>query len=419
MSITFTTMPMINRKRGSLETPAAHTVTDPLPTGQHPAWHEEKVYKYIADRYEKHGIGVWQYKPCFAAEVIMSATGVQKGLAPCSRCWDGAGFNPVCPSYPTSSIGYERVPDYEFQNDLNGPDHVVIPAYLLQRVMGSFESKLPSIKTGAPDMFVYVSELRDIVTTFNFLKAGNLIQKAAGGLLSWSFGVKPTFTEAAAFKKAVGGWKDRIDKVKKGLGKVHDLTTTAKNSTFTDLQDKQEYLSCPKRREGTCCPKYGCPIRDVPKRTAETLREKHKVGMTAKYRYTWPNQATVENNSLIGFLATNGLLPTVDSYYEMIPFSFVLDWVVNTKKIRRSPILTGIGNFDCEVELLDVCFTYKHSYVRRKHIRDPWDNVSRSLHSEKFFYRWTGEDALDARDWVVKLPTFMQILLGASLVAAT
>jgi hypothetical protein len=100
----------------------------------------------------------------------------------------------------------------------------------------------------------------------------------------------------------------------------------------------------------------------------------------------------------------------------MIPFSFVVDWVLNTDKWFEALHLDELGSWDVRVDIIDTCVTYKvkrdTSFRNNRLGPRNWDR------NERLFYRWVGEDAWNALDWDLKIPSFMQFLLGASLVAA-
>jgi DNA-binding phage protein len=138
-------------------------------------------------------------------------------------------------------------------------------------------------------------------------------------------------------------------------------------------------------------------------------------GLTVVYRYAWPKALDGLQGSIAALFSSLGLSPGADTVWELIPFSFVVDWFL--------PLQAWFAQFQSDpsavkTEILDLCMT--------KRLRYSYDIVARPMcpvnpeHvygrvSVDHFRRAVGADLL-TRVPLFKWPNWMQISLGAALI---
>jgi hypothetical protein len=131
------------------------------------------------------------------------------------------------------------------------------------------------------------------------------------------------------------GWKDRIWTLIKGMGKVHTLRASASNSIAAPAI---QFVGCPQGY--SACNYEGCTVYgnqniwDPDVRYINLTHAKSvKVSLTFKYTYRCNFDLKSFASTLEGMLAALGFLPNAESVWEKVPFSFVVDWFINTDKL--------------------------------------------------------------------------------------
>jgi hypothetical protein len=122
-------------------------------------------------------------------------------------------------------------------------------------------------------------------------------------------------------------------------------------------------------------------------------------------------------SALSSLITALGFMPNVGTVWEKVPFSFVLDWVFNTKQLFKRLSLFELG-YDLETEIIDFCL------VHRSVKRSTWDysdlqmgyTNTAAVDETDVCARYCGSEAWSKLSWWIRLPSFMQLALGASLV---
>jgi hypothetical protein len=78
-----------------------------------------------------------------------------------------------------------------------------------------------------------------------------------------------------------------------------------------------------------------------------------------RYKYQIPSNALTAAGQVSGLLDTLGIRPNPAIIWNAIPYTFLIDWVVNVGKILDR---FGLDNFQCPVEIMEFC----HSAKRQK-----------------------------------------------------
>lgn len=141
-----------------------------------------------------------------------------------------------------------------------------------------------------------------------------------------------------------------------------------------------------------------------------------RIGLTVFYRYSlppWVNEISGKINALAGVLGVN---PGLGTIWELIPFSFVLDWVWPIGQILDRARVDAIP---VKTEILDVCWTKKTQQAALIHATFgacPYGREIQPVFQGKLetFQRIVGTEPftwIPAFNW----PNWMQISLGAAL----
>lgn len=395
---------MYNRVRGSLTEPVTETSYTSA------AWWDsspqskvryKRHYKQIADQYEKYGDGVWHYKP-----VCMERVDEEEVVGP---------YGPFvnlgcCDSDVTHNVGGDSCPPQSYV----GEYQLSIPAKAYARLGGRVEARLPSLRPDF-DLFVFLVELKDLKELIHLfqLKGNTILEKAADKNLSLHFGLFPLIEDAKEILKSAKRLMSKLDRLRQGEGKVHDLKTSF-HQAEPDLLDDQVWSTWrPYGCVGTCpngYPASSCVVY-------ETLS--YKCSATVKYRYKLPPIDDLFDE-LASLLTAWGIMPNLESYWELVPFSFVVDWFLNTDRIFSQ--FSPLDKNEIKTEIIDCCVA-SYSVQER---RVAFNRMCAGLNGESpkgyalkraiKYERVVGGKAWEmlSGPWF-KIPGFMQLHLGASL----
>lgn len=317
----------------------------------------------------------------------------------------------------TEQILAVELDDYEF-----GP--------ALQRVKGRLEGKLPAIGTNAPDITVFIVELRDIKRGINLLKKTHKAVKRVGTLrkgakvvgdlapehhLNYNFGVAPFISDLIKLVKQLATFQEKLKALKDGVGKVHDLHVSY---TVPDEGGEIIFPAEPRPPAGSWCGNVNSPNDDCMEGSEYFVKRQRtfRLGITVKYRYSLPDFLTQWEETLFAFLAQIGYRPGLKTLWELIPFSFVVDWFYNVESMLPS----GPSAYPVKVDIIDICLSQKLTDTYSfKYDRKCFDRVKEQPFLKHSLYqRVVGSEALSLINDAgssLELPSFSQFLLGASL----
>jgi hypothetical protein len=399
-------MRYFNRIRGSLDVPVADGGFMTSWGHTSGSWSGEVIrrsYVLTKDLYEPYGVGVWHYKPFHSTKLHIDG-----GTVP----WV---TNRSCPHL------YSGVLDHWGAINENPPDPegVITPkesdGECWARLGGRVDSRLPSLKPDI-DLFVFIAELKDIKELANLitLKGKGILGKAANADLAIHFGLLPLLGELKGLCGQVLSVFERIKALEKGAGKVHDFSTNLTRSSSSGDWELREVLW----DRNLCGYSDPCPPNNLYPGYYIRWTEETRFSATVKYRYEFPPK--LFGDEIAQFTRALGVFPDHTSLWELIPFSFVVDWFLNTGRLFDGLMLDETG-YDVKTEIIDVCVV-KHctEYLQSCFVRPclgmalPGPCAShRSIVTD----RWVGNEALDliAGPWL-KLPGFTQLHLGAALI---
>lgn len=375
----------------------------------------------IKDFYEKYGVGIWRYKPVqhvkafFNNDSVVPLNGTRD--YPCCASGDAvfAGENELFHFLPQEAQAATKYrgnpalfPDLEL--DPNGSNsqlwNVVLPEDW-ERLQRRFENRLPSL-SNSPDYSVSLKEFKDVTRIHHFAtqKHTNLVAKATGGLLSYQYGMKQIANDIVGLVDGYAHVAYELEDIKKACGKVHDTHASVKRILDDSSIGSQ---ACP---FGYTYPFYcGQGGWSVVNRTG------YRIGVTAKYIYQPPFQFENLITDTLEALYQWKLVPDVVSLWDMIPYSFVVDWFVNTDKFfERYRNVTH--PYDFKVHIKEMTNSFKYFTECDVFVTCPiYGLKNKVIYSEgsSYFAREVGPDSFYNRLPWFTWPSLYEVVLGLAL----
>lgn len=359
----------------------------------------------MKDVYAKYGDARWPFKPCESQKVQFSRSLKTLEYYRVPDChfydypnlnWGNGAF--LVPIPPSIEGRLPVTPDGVLSDSWKD-----LPQHNWERLANRFQNELPSLGSECPEYYVFLSEIRDVLTTFDFVKAKTLLDKVANGFLAWSFGVAPTIGELKATSGVISRVYDHIADLRDGAGKVHTTQSHVVLSE-TDVYDEADY-----------CPFHSTRLCGSHSLWRHKTDRRIILGVTAKYRYHFPEYMYDIVAKMMPVLSAFNLVPNISTNWEMFPFSFVVDWLVNTEKVFRMSQLQD--PHDVQIDIIDLCVTEKVIQTDVVEFNAPCFSETGIIFESilSHFQRTTGTNALNSRIPWIKIPTFMQFTLGAAL----
>lgn len=293
------------------------------------------------------------------------------------------------------------------------------------------------------DMLVFLAELRDIKSAWSFVEkkvkglykilsqrgfairlirdfiseiklkgkrtlVSRPVDTAANELLQYSFGVAPLVDEICKFYSLIGKFWDRYEDLIKGDGKPQKAHRVFSDLVYKGPED-EEPVSCIYAGDNATSSGHKNSVHRVYSWVAP------KVAVTVYYRYALPDDWKSLGGKLGYALKSLGIQPSLGTVWELIPFSFVLDWFIPIGdilyKVNLDPSLI-------KVEILDVCASVSHGqhvqFIGNKYcnglINTPLVSVLRSDYDRR-----VGVELKNSLP-PLRMPKNFQWLLGAALV---
>ena len=318
-------------------------------------------------------------------------------------------------------------------------DLVVFLAELkdFSKLAKSFASKYRAIENlgGAAKAALADFEMKNVGKPLDIvIEAGgglsNIGRKTVSGAsnqwLEYNFAIQQMLRDMAGFVKGFLSWKAQLQNLMNGADvpqKSHFSFTT------TEEQDPIPILSVP----CTWCETYSsgpCAYDEhrlfgywndhqVPGEhyfDASPGGVTTRIGLTVYYKYTLPPWAGDMMSWFNAFTAALGFNPGVGTIWELLPFSFVLDWFWPIGQIFDRANLQA---FPVKTEILDICWTKKQSrkvLLTGRPFMCPLSETDGTFFQGEIesFSRIVGTEPFT---WIpaFRWPNWMQLSLGAAL----
>jgi hypothetical protein len=252
----------------------------------------------------------------------------------------------------------------------------------------------------------------------------NPIQTISNDYLNWNFGWKPFVGDLFAMYKALKGLGKRLDYLERHQGRV----LRRRRGIYLDVPDLPGGVLW-SGYQIQMWQHYG-PSGNGQEYDAAYIRRDNsydyqpRYQATIDYTYTFPQGVFGETRRKIrGFLDSLGFKLDASIVWNAIPFSFVVDWIIDVGGWLRQFSTSDLG---MEVVIHDASHSVKWAQVASVTCTMPINDrpaFSGSLHSytwevsveERYYYeraRW--RPSLELTDGF-NLPSFMQFSLGGAL----
>jgi hypothetical protein len=319
--------------------------------------------------------------------------------------------------------------------------------YLADKLKPQLEPKL--------DLLVFLAELRDIVTSARWLASkfasviGNGTQSAAklallngvrwrpfsemrgkaslarivadeqlysvsADWISLNFGVLPLFRDVIAIIQAALGLRKQIDDLQKGADKWQKAYASVELHSDPDesFLVKAGCTYC-----GTKCAFLSTPAGE----RGTQLRVQYPGGITTRwnvaslYKYSLPDDVTKLSGDIAAFVQGMGIRPSLATAWELIPFSFVVDWF-----LPLQPLLQRVAAdpFPVKTTVMDICAskrTTSYPLVSTRMVCPHSSEVTLYHAKAETYQRVVGSEVFN---WIpsFRWPSWFQLSLGAALV---
>jgi len=146
------------------------------------------------------------------------------------------------------------------------------------------------------------------------------LNSAGGEFLNYTFGIQPLIADLQAITKQAKGYDDYVDQWNRENGRLirrgRELGSSTQTTT-TNLGNGYPY------------PPINGAVWFQPGERSLKTQTKNKMWFVASYQVKVPPVSKGAFNKLREFTEAFGVAPTVDTAWNLFPFSWLLDWVIN------------------------------------------------------------------------------------------
>jgi len=186
------------------------------------------------------------------------------------------------------------------------------------------------------------------------------LTSVSGEWLEYNFALAPTVADLMGILNSIFTFRKELEDLIKGAGKPQKIS---KSFTTTDEWAPKEIFHNECARYPHCYATNKCPYHsdgDFKTCTGQRYQKLYpggvttRIGMTVYYRYSLPDYIVGLEGSIRALCSSLGLRPGLGTIWELIPFSFVIDWL-----LPIGSILERAKADPCPVktEILDICFS--------------------------------------------------------------
>lgn len=381
----------------------------------------------------------WPFKPCVHDKWTYTLPNVVGNYA-------HHGPDTLGRTWFYSQVDYAGMVGYYYKRSITRED---LPLPQLDendyaKLTSLWNDKLVPQITSDIDLLVFIAELKDIVglakhlkkaidklcgpkSTTNYFNAivaakhtklrvtlDRKLDKAADQWLEYNFALAPLVSDLMSILNGLLGWRKRLDNLIKGAGKIQKAhgSIYTKGSTLTPTFVRVECPGYPGRCGGQC--PYDTDLRQGVFTTTPLVIMAPRAGITVLYRYSIPPELSGFVGKVAALMSAIGLRPGLGTIWELIPFSFVLDWIfpignwLNT--VRVNP-------FTVRTEILDICYS-KTSSISANFTFKPACGLSPQVDfgiaTRSKYERVCGLHAVQAIPGF-RMPRMFQLSIGAAL----
>jgi hypothetical protein len=306
---------------------------------------------------------------------------------------------------------------------------------LLKSILGKARYLLSDVSEIAGKLFKHVDGLK-VLARHSDVGVGGMLKivmdetshAISQQWLEYNFALAPTVNDFIGGISALFEWEQKMADLIAGAEKPQKAHFSfAINEDISPHEicladckwfciDRGHYPSCP--WEGI----RGKSFYDEPNAPGDAAvctapgGQETRIGLTVYYRYSlpaWVNDVSAKINGLAAALGCN---PGLGTIWDLIPFSFVVDWVFPIGDILEK---ARIDALPVKTDVLDVCWTKRvtRSIVIHSSMGPcPFSRTPSAIYQGKLetFSRMVGEEPFT---WIpaFKWPNWFQLSLGAAL----
>lgn len=241
----------------------------------------------------------------------------------------------------------------------------------------------------------------------------HLVYDVSNSWLEFNFGWAQVARDLMGVLQSLLGFRKKLEDLIIGSRKIHTWhgSYTDPNAPYEDFTGGME-----------CGGHSWCPVdthHALYRHRVEYNAMMHwKYGLTVKYRYTLPDWVTGLEGDIRALFSSLGLSPGLDTIWEVIPFSFVIDWFLPIGQLlqRYTPQADPVP---VTVEILDVCRSRRvgaSANIAASHRWCSGDPTTYEQMTYSFYERIPDITFLKFDVPQIKWPNLFQLSLGAALV---
>jgi hypothetical protein len=242
---------------------------------------------------------------------------------------------------------------------------------------------LPTVTSGL-SLVNFVLELKDVRRMFTvWNKRKSALGNVANAHLNVSFGWIPFFSDIASIVRSLQTLETKLKRLEGRAGKIStrryslNLPTDADLTIDENLLVDYTYMGIPSGTWGAWDP---VKFRRLTRYSAQPVFHAKLV-----YRYTMPGAKGVMRK-IRGYLSTLGLNLDPSIVWNAIPFSFIVDWMLDVGKFLRH---FRINSLDLRTEVLSFTSSVKWQIVHTASAEIPRDNTGGTYHPAVLCYQTT------------------------------
>lgn len=226
----------------------------------------------------------------------------------------------------------------------------MLPSFHSQNSLVNFLLELKDFKSVVKYMFNGISgKLKLLDALVGFKKGDKPFKNLSRMYLSYSFGWRPLFNDIVAFIQTVSGFEARYRELMQRAGSPQQsywgtwIAGTAANETVYYTNGAGDGPNG--GWVGTFIGKYRLKI-------VQEATKGIRYHATLRYRYAMPDELRSAGGKAKAFLDLLGVARNPAILWNAIPFSFIIDWIVNVSKYLER---LRVDNIDFKTEILDFC----------------------------------------------------------------
>lgn len=230
----------------------------------------------------------------------------------------------------------------------------MLPSFHSKNSLVNFLIELKDFKGVVKYLFNNIDQkFNHLAGLLGYLRSDKPLAKIAKSHLSIQFGWKPFVNDLVTFMQTIVGFEARYRELMQREGKPQQsywgtwISGTA--IPFSTVYWNTPSVDGPGSWVGPFQGGYSV-------RVVQEASEGIRYHATVRYRYEMPEELRSAAGKLKAYLDVLGIAPNAATIWNAIPFSFLVDWIVNVSGYLER---LRVDNIDFKTEILDFCHSAK------------------------------------------------------------